>query len=677
MRASIIAASCFPLVLTGCTLTNTGTPSLVQGSTLSGSAYGGQQPIAGAHVYLFAANTTGYGGEGIAASSSNASVSLLNPTITGHSDSSGAYVLTDAGGNFSITGDYTCTPNTQVYAYALGGNAGAGTNSHAALLAALGNCPSAGNFLSNVSFIHMDEVTTVATAYAIAGFATDATHVSSSGSALAQTGIQNAFANAANLAVLSTGAAATTTAGGNGTPPTEEINTLANILAACINSNGAVTGPSTPSACYTLFANTTADGTSNGTQPTDTATAAINIAHNPGINVAALYGLAPAQSPFSPVLSSQPNDWTVSIQFAEGGDPSQGGVNDPYALAVDAYGNVWAANNGNAVGAVAELAPDGTLKSGATGFGDGTSAVFDGIAFDLNGDVWVPSYAANCLVKFSGVSGAVLSPPGGITGGGLSNPRSVTVDGSNNVWVSNLGVANFPFPNNVGAGASVYSVASSNWVSNTGYTGASLTAPYAIAADHTGNIWITNNSSNTVSELTPQISGAPLENSYTGIAGIGLPYGLAVDATGNIWIASSASFGTGNISELSSTGSAVSPFSGYGTSGNTGGIVNPQSIAIDGAGHAWSGDQSSETINSNTVSPIAEFDNNGNPISPNTGYVAPGLQTQTVALAIDGSGDIWAADPTTNYLVEFIGAAAPVVTPISTGVKNNTQGTRP
>src|SRR5579884_243345 len=143
MRASIAAALCLPLLLTGCTLTNTGGPSPVQGAELRGSVHGGQQPIAGAHVYLFAANTTGYGGAGIARSSSNASISLLNAASTGHSDSVGAYVLTDANGNFSISGDYTCTPGQQVYLYALGGNPGGGTNSHAGLMAALGNCPAA------------------------------------------------------------------------------------------------------------------------------------------------------------------------------------------------------------------------------------------------------------------------------------------------------------------------------------------------------------------------------------------------------------------------------------------------------------------------------------------------------------------------------------------------------
>ncbi|HEY2861731.1 MAG TPA: hypothetical protein VGJ21_25245, partial [Terracidiphilus sp.] len=312
MRASIAAAICLPLVLTGCTLSTSAPPSPVQGMDIKGSVHGGQQPIAGSHVYLFAANTTGYG---------NASVSKLQAGAGTTLDSSrGAtngdyYVTTNANGNFTISGDYSCTPDTQVYVYALGGDPGAGgTNLHAGLMAALGNCPVAGTFAGSISFINVNEVTTVATAYAIAGFATDATHVSSSGTALAQTGIQNAFANAANLADLGSGTAVATTPGGNGTAPQSEINTLGNILAACINSDGGVTGPTNPTACYTLFTSALSGGTT-GTQPTDTATAAINIAHNPGANVATLFGLPTAQAPFAPVLSSAPNDWTVGIQF--------------------------------------------------------------------------------------------------------------------------------------------------------------------------------------------------------------------------------------------------------------------------------------------------------------------------------------------------------------------------
>ncbi len=63
-------------------------------------------------------------------------------------------------------------------------------------------------------YMVVNEVSTVAAAYAMAGFATDATHVGSSGTALALTGIANAFANAANLETTGDGRGAGDDSGG-------------------------------------------------------------------------------------------------------------------------------------------------------------------------------------------------------------------------------------------------------------------------------------------------------------------------------------------------------------------------------------------------------------------------------------------------------------------------------
>jgi hypothetical protein len=254
---------------------STGSAAVV---TIRGNVHGGQQPIVGAHVYLLAANTTGNGGNGVLPSTANASLSLLVGSSTGNSDTVGAYVLTDSNGNFSITGDYTCAANTQVYLYTLGGNPGTTgglSNTAAGLMAAAGNCPSNGSFATTTPFIQINEVSTVAAAYAFAAYASDALHVSSSGTSLGELGIANAFLNAPNIASLSTGQALTATPAGNGTVPQATINTIADILASCINSTGAAS-----SSCIMLFSNAKSAGTT-GTTPTDTATAAINIAHNP------------------------------------------------------------------------------------------------------------------------------------------------------------------------------------------------------------------------------------------------------------------------------------------------------------------------------------------------------------------------------------------------------------
>jgi streptogramin lyase len=599
------------------------------GVQLSGSIHGGQQPIAGAHVYLFAAKTTGYG---------QPSLSLLNPTITGLSDSIGAYVTTDSQGAFSITNDYSCTPNTQVYLYALGGNPGAGINSGAGLLAALGNCPSSHSFLASIPFISVNEVTTVAAAYAMAGFATDATHVSSSGTPLAQTGIANAFVNSANLADISTGTALITTPAGNGNVPNTLINTLANILAACINSNSA-----SSTACSTLFSNSLSEGTS-GTTPTDTATAIINIAHNPGTNIAPLFNLVTATSPFAPSLGTIPNDFSIFLRYNFPGINSQSAL----TIAIDGSGNAWIPNV--ETNSIVELASNGSLISPSAGFANGQLSNPSSVAIDDSGNAWVANINSKSVTKISS-NGTVLSPSSGFTGGGLDNPLGIAIDGDGNAWISN------------DAGSSIASVTKLSSTGTaispaTGFVGGGLGHPFGIAIDSAGSAWVANISNNSASKFSNAGVAISPATGFTG-GGLDAAFGIAIDNSGSVWISNGSSGHDPNrITKLANDGLPQS-------SGFTGGGLNfPIAIAIDGSGSAWI---------ANLASSISRFSNTGVPISPATGYnVGPHFLN---AIAVDGSGSVWL---TTDTAIEvFIGAATPVVTPIATAVRNNTLGARP
>ena len=209
-----------------------GSPSLVSDASalkpLQGLVNGGRaQAIVGARVYVLQVNTTGYG---------SPSLSLLTSATGNPSDSIGYYALTGEYGGFSIAGDYTCTSGHQVYLYVRGGNSGGnGANSSIGLMASLGVCPAAGNFTSTQPFVFVNEVTTVAAAYAMVDVTTDPTHASGSGVPVAATGV----ANAANLVRVATGLAnATLPSDPDAKVPQSKINTLANILSACINTNG-------------------------------------------------------------------------------------------------------------------------------------------------------------------------------------------------------------------------------------------------------------------------------------------------------------------------------------------------------------------------------------------------------------------------------------------------------
>jgi hypothetical protein len=145
------------------TATIQGVPPLTDAG-LTGMVATGKKAIAGAQVYLFAAASTGYG---------LPSVSLLSATETGTSDSGGAYVLTNAYGAFTMSGDYTCTTGQLLYIYASGGDSGSGANPATGLLAAIGPCPSSSSAAVSV---WVNEVSTVATAFALAGFASEFGH---------------------------------------------------------------------------------------------------------------------------------------------------------------------------------------------------------------------------------------------------------------------------------------------------------------------------------------------------------------------------------------------------------------------------------------------------------------------------------------------------------------------
>jgi streptogramin lyase len=634
MRAGEAVAVCVLLVLAGCggeapVVSNVVTPiAPLTDVGLTGVVSSGSQPMVGAHVYLLAAGTTGYGGNGITAG--NVSVSVVSAAETGTSDVVGAYVVAGSSGGFSLTGDYACTAGQQLYLYALGGNSGSGVNSAAGMLAAIGACPSSG---SAAIFATVNEVSTVAAAYAMAGFATDAVHVSSSGTALALVGVANAFANAGNLTALGTGMALTTTAAGNGVAPQMEIDTLANVLAGCVNS---------AASCSTLLATATADGTSTGAKPTDTASAAINIAHHPGANVAAIYGMGSA-AVFSPQLTAQPNDFTVGLRF------SPGGLLGTEAIAIDGSGNAWVPNfNG---GSVVELSHSGAVLSGASGYPSGGLSEPSAIAIDTTGNVWMSGEGAQRVTELSG-SGALLSGSGGYTGGGLSDDFGIALDGYGNAWVGN---------GNIGS-VIEFSASGAALTGVGGIQGGALSYPYSVAIDGSENVWVTNFLQTGVTKIST------VGGTFTGTAayyggGMTETNALAIDGSGNVWVANDLGIGS-SVTELSSSGSILSGSAGY----SGGGLNNPHAIAIDGAGNVW--------VASFGGNNIVELSNSGSILSGVGGY-QDGFSGPD-AIAVDGSGDVWmTSGNSSNTVTELVGAGVPVVTPLAVGVKSNMLGTRP
>jgi DNA-binding beta-propeller fold protein YncE len=600
LRGVAISASALALagVLAGCggALSSLG-GSDGSGSTVvhfSGNVHGGQQPVAGATVQLYTVGTTGL---------KSASTALI-----------GTSVVSDAGGNFNITGKYNCAtlPATQVYIVATGGNPGAGTNSALSMMTALGPCTS----LTPSTFIQINELTTVAAAYALAPFAQDYTHVGASG--FNPTGLVNAFASASNLVNFGTGSTPGSTLPAGATEPVAELDTLANILAACVNTTGAAS-----TQCTTLF---------TATGATETIGAALAIAKNPGLSsLTALYTLSNGQAPFQPTLSGQPNDFTVAVNYNAGGTFAS-----PYGIALDATGNAWITNEGGTT--VTELGSSGSVLLTANGTGTvGTLYGPQGIAIDPSGNIWVANTAGNSVVRYTLGGGLIITTLSFTTG--ITAPTAIALDAQGNAFVANFNGNSVAKLNNAGAPAAGSPFTASG----------AITLPSGIALDTGGNVLVTS-SNGSVVKLGNDGTFIATETDST-LQG---PLGVALDANNRVFMTGSTTGATlsGAVSEFSAAGAAspVSPVQS--------GVGSPFGVATDGVS-AW-------VANSSASGSLSQLQyGSATPLSPAAGF---GSLNTPVGVAVDASGSVWTANSGSNTVSKFIGLAMPVATPLSTTV---------
>ncbi len=574
----------------------------------------------GTTTYTFTAANMLYTGQGVQLSGFSGKLATLNGT-------SQTVLATPGATSFQIA--TSIAPGT-------GSNTSSGTataigsvNPAIVNLAMLGICPATGNFTNTVQYVYMNEVATVATAYAMSGFATDALHIGASSSNTI--GLKNAALNAASLynigvssplelpgnnAVGEGQIANQATAAGNGTVPQAELDTIGNILATCVDSSNTSTSPS--AACTTLFADATTTGTTSGVKPIDVATAAINMAHNPGTaNVVALWQLPSGAVPFAPQLTAAPRDFTVAITYSN--------IATPGSIAIDAAGNAYVPTSSTS-GYVTKLSPVGAVL--ATSATAGNS--FASIAIAPNGNVFAAATGSNALYQYTSSLGSVSGSPW--TSPTMSAPTSVAVDSSGYVYVTD------------GSGSLIRRFNSAGTLSAS-ISNSCLAGVSQISLDPSGYLWAASYSnsngcrvSNPGGASTFDLGGSVLQ-----------PGNLAIDSSGNGWaplksanqVAGVTPSGSGNLY----AGSTV------------GGLSSPTWIAIDGGNHLW-------MTNAGNSYALTELTNAGAAISGTSGYQG-GVLNNPSFLAIDASGDVWVPNASGNSVTEIIGVATPAVTPLS------------
>ncbi len=408
-------------------------------------------------------------------------------------------------------------------------------------------------------------------------------------------------------------------------------------------------------------------------------------------------------------------------QIPSSGPALQVSIGDPPRVAVDSAGNVYFGSLHSVFrvdhqGTLSRLA--GTGRAGSSG--DGGPALTaqlnypDGIAVDAGGNIFVADRAA-CVIRK--ISGGNISTVGGngtcgysgdagtATAAQLNAPTSVAVDPSGNLYVGDTG-------NNVirriRADGNISTFAGNG---NQGYSGdggpavnASLNQPEGITWA-AGSLYIADTNNERVrrvsSDGTITTAAGNGMASYSGdnVGGTGivtssgdngpavqapvvLPTDVAMDSAGNLYV---SDFGNSKIRMISSTGvittligniDGVAPEPGQAAASIR--LNGPTGVAVDSAGTVYftegsigtgsglvHGDYMVWSVSGGIFSALA-----GNGLQSFSGDGGPALAAQMnspAGIAMDGSGNIYIADPLNNRIRKMTPGGA-ISTIAGTGV---------
>ncbi len=399
---------------------------------------------------------------------------------------------------------------------------------------------------------------------------------------------------------------------------------------------------------------------------------------------------------------------TASIGSADGAGGSAR-FNGPYAVAVDATGNVYVADNWNPT--IRKITPGGAVTTlaglaGAFGASDGTggTARFGnpwGVAVDSIGNVFVADSWTNTIRKITpaGVVSTFAGTPfvsGSADGTGsaaqFSFPGGVAADSAGNIYVADTGNRTLRKITPAGAVTTLAGLAGAPlWnpldgpmpsLDGTG-SAARFISLHGLAADAAGNLYATDE--NTIRKITP--SG--MVTTFAGTAGSGnwgsadgtgsaarfnAAYGVSADAAGNVYVADTWNntirkiTSAGTVTTLAGLAAGYPPAAGsVGATDGAGSVARlnfPQSVAVDTAGNLYVADTHNNTIRKITAAGIVSTLAGVAPAQSLGATDATGSSARFSGphgLAADAVGNLYVAD-TLNSTIRKIAANGAVTT---------------
>jgi uncharacterized protein (TIGR03437 family) len=361
---------------------------------------------------------------------------------------------------------------------------------------------------------------------------------------------------------------------------------------------------------------------------------------------------------------------------------------DPYAVAVDAGGNIYVADSGNArvrmispAGIVTTIAGNGHQgDSGDNGPAlDAELSYPSGIAFDAGGNVYISSgyrvrmvspagivtaFAGNGTPGYSGDNGPAASAE-------IDLPLRIALDSAGNLYVVDF------YNNRIRkvSRAGIITTFAGNGTS--GYSGdggpataAQLNAPGGVAADASGNLYIADSGNSRIRVVSPQ--GIITTIAGNGVAGyasdeLSYPADIAVNAAGNVYIAD-----TGNLRVRKLSAGIIQTIAGNGLSYSANGgpavaalFVDPAGVAVDAGGNVYIADPGGNRIYqvspAGTITTVAGNGSAG--FSGDGGLATDAQMSGPWGVAVDGSGNLYISDRGNNRIRKV--SASGIVTTVA------------
>lgn len=363
----------------------------------------------------------------------------------------------------------------------------------------------------------------------------------------------------------------------------------------------------------------------------------------------------------------------------------------PHSVAIDTAGNLYIADSNNSLVRKVSGGVITTVAGGGSSLGDNgpaTSAQLNGaygLAVGAGGSLYIAEGNNNRIRKVSGGviatvagGGTSLGDNGPATSAQLYSPEGVAVDSAGNLYIADNSNNRVREVSN----GMISTVAGNGNLPDGGDNGpatnANLAAPWSVALDTAGNLYIAEVLGNRIRKVSNGVITTFAGNGTAGFSGDNGPatsaklraQAVAVDPAGNVYIADTLNnrirkVSNGIITTVAGGGGLPLDFGGSAPATSIM-LYQPNAVAADSAGNIYFTQSYYNVVNKVSNGVISTLAGNGKPgYSGDNGPATSALLGRPTGIAVDTVGNVYFADASGTRIRMLTPAPGPCTFPVS------------